>query len=153
MAAESRERAKEEGKGDSHIERPRTFAQILHNVAFGDVEELGTLGDAWRNLYDYVQPDLILFDHRATALLMAGKPILQLPIYLEQMLNAAATVRLGAGLSARINRPEEIAVKLMALLCSESHAEAAGRFAKRHADFAPGHQVDKALRRIEELAS
>ena len=68
------------------------------------------------------------------------------------MLNAAATVRLGAGLSARINRPEEIAVKLMALLCSDDHAEAAGRFAKRHADLDPGHQVDKALQRIEELA-
>ena len=42
------------GRVESHIERPRTFAQILHNVAFGDVEELRTLGDAWRNLYDYV---------------------------------------------------------------------------------------------------
>ena len=84
-------------------------------------------------------------------MLTAGKPVLQLPIYLEQTLNAAATVRLGAGLRAGINRPEEIAVKLMSLLCSEEHAEAAHRFAGRCADLDPGHQVGKALRMIEDL--
>ncbi len=86
-------------------------------------------------------------------MLMAGKPILQLPIYLEQTLNAAATARLGAGLSAGVTRPEEIAVKLMALLCSEDHAEAARRFAGRCAKFDLTRQVHNALRRIEELAS
>ncbi|HUT10128.1 MAG TPA: hypothetical protein VMY42_06500 [Thermoguttaceae bacterium] len=330
------------GRVRNHIERPRTFAHILHNVGFSDSGELRTLAEAWRHLFDYVQPDLILFDHSPTALLaarthharravigipfacppdahpfpdlrpglgdpcdlrrdedlvldrvnkvlaswhqpqltrlsqlyhpvdetflttfqeldhyptrkgsqywgvwplaggqppswpkgkgkrlfaylksfpalprllallnelrcptlvyseendprlrkrfqsatlrfanqrvdpslvcaqcdlailngghgttasmlMAGKPILQLPIYLEQKLNAAATIRLGAGLSARIGRPEEIAVKLMALLCSEKHTEAARRFARRYADFDPKGQLGKALRRTEEL--
>ena len=333
------------GRVSGHIQRPRTFAHVLHNVGFADAEELRTLAEAWRNLYEYVQPEVILFDHSPTALLaarghparravigipfacppdvyplpdlrpwlagdaenlrrdehrvsqrvnrvlaawgeapveyvsqlyhpvdetflttfpeldhypnrngaeywgvwpvtggaapvwppgdgkkvyaylkpfpargsllallselrcptlvyldrsdpklqkrfqsstlsfarrrldpaevaqqcdlailnaghgttaamlMAGKPILQLPIYLEQTLNAAATARLGAGLSAGVTRPEEIAVKLMALLCSEDHAEAARRFAGRCAKFDLTRQVHNALRRIEELAS
>jgi len=63
------------------------------------------------------------------------------------------TVRLGAGLSAAINRPEEIAVKLMALLCSDTHAEAARRFAERCGGFDPGEQVGKAFQRIEGLVA
>lgn len=54
------------GQVGNHIPRPRTFAHILHNVGFADAEELRTLAEAWRNLYDYVQPDLILFDHSPT---------------------------------------------------------------------------------------
>jgi hypothetical protein len=50
---------------------PRTFAHILHNVGFGDPGELGTMVDAWRNLYQCVRPDLIVFDHSPTALLGA----------------------------------------------------------------------------------
>jgi hypothetical protein len=102
------------------------------------------------------QCDLAILNagHGTTAeMLMAGKPVLQLPIHLEQTLNAAATVRLGAGLSAAINRPEEIAVKLMALLCSDIHAAAARRFAERCAGFDPARQVRSALERIEELVA
>jgi hypothetical protein len=102
------------------------------------------------------QCDLAILNagHGTTAeMLMAGKPVLQLPIYLEQMLNAAATVRLGAGLSAAVNRPEEIAVKLMALLCSDAHAAAARRFAERYAGFDPQDGVVRALERIEGLVA
>jgi UDP:flavonoid glycosyltransferase YjiC (YdhE family) len=102
------------------------------------------------------QCDLAILNagHGTTAaMLMAGKPVLQLPIHLEQTLNAAATVRLGAGLSAAINRPEEIAVKLMALLCSDIHTEAARRFAERCVGLDPGRQVRNALQRIEALVA
>jgi len=102
------------------------------------------------------QCDLVILNagHGTTAsMLMAGKPVLQLPIHLEQTLNAEATVRLGAGLSAAINRPEQIAVRLMALLCSETYTEAARRFAERCAGFDPAEQVRKALQRIEGLVA
>jgi len=57
------------------IEPTCTFAQILHNCGFGDADELLTLAEAWRKLYDYLQPDLIIFDHSPTALLAsAGYP-------------------------------------------------------------------------------
>lgn len=55
----------------NRISPSRTFAQILHNVGFGDPEELRVMAEAWRNLYDSVQPDLIVFDHSPTALLAA----------------------------------------------------------------------------------
>ncbi|MGA2031912.1 MAG: hypothetical protein ABSG68_06635 [Thermoguttaceae bacterium] len=54
------------------IEPARTFAHILHNIGFGDPAELAALVDAWRNLIDLVDPDLIVFDHSPTALL-AGR--------------------------------------------------------------------------------
>jgi UDP:flavonoid glycosyltransferase YjiC (YdhE family) len=53
------------------IEPTCTFAQILHNCGFGEVEELATLCEAWRRLYEYVEPDLIVFEHSPSALLAA----------------------------------------------------------------------------------
>jgi len=90
--------------------------------------------------------------HGATAaMLMAGKPILQLPTNLEQVINGASVVRLGAGLSVRIRRPEDIAVKLMSLLHSEKFASAAQRFADKYADFDPQQRIEKALSLVDGL--
>ncbi len=49
----------------------RTFADLLHNVGFGDAAELAARVDAWRGLIDSIAPDLIVFDHSPTALLAA----------------------------------------------------------------------------------
>lgn len=58
------------------IEPTCTFAQILHNCGFGDVQELGALAGAWRTAFISVRPDLIVFDHSPTALLAArGLPV------------------------------------------------------------------------------
>ena len=58
------------------IEPTCTYAQILHNCGFGDAAELATMAEAWRKLYDFVRPDLIIFDHAPTALLAsAGYPV------------------------------------------------------------------------------
>jgi hypothetical protein len=58
------------------IEPTCTFAQILHNCGFGDADELATLAEAWRKLYDFIRPDLVIFDHAPTALLAsAGFPM------------------------------------------------------------------------------
>jgi hypothetical protein len=48
-----------------------TFAHILHNVGYGDFEELEALVDAWRSLFETIGPDLIVADHSPTALLSA----------------------------------------------------------------------------------
>ncbi|HEX4000857.1 MAG TPA: hypothetical protein VHX65_20080 [Pirellulales bacterium] len=48
-----------------------TFAHILHNVGFSNVDELSTMVGAWRQIFEFVRPDLIVFDHSPTALLAA----------------------------------------------------------------------------------
>ena len=53
------------------ISPTRTFAQILHNIGFGNFDELRFLAEGWRSLYRCVQPNLIVFDHSPTALLAA----------------------------------------------------------------------------------
>lgn len=53
------------------IDNPRTFADILHGTGFEDADELAALAEAWRHLYDFVRPDLIVFDHSPIALLAA----------------------------------------------------------------------------------
>lgn len=54
-------------------ERPiaaaRTYADILHNVGYDRPAELHALTLAWRTLYDFVQPDMVIHDHSPTALL------------------------------------------------------------------------------------
>jgi UDP:flavonoid glycosyltransferase YjiC (YdhE family) len=58
-------------KVSEQIDPVRTFADLLHNVGFNDELSLRTSVEAWRHLYDYVKPDLVVFDHSPTALLAA----------------------------------------------------------------------------------
>ena len=53
------------------IEPVRNFAQLLFNNGFSDPAELKIMSRAWLNLYEYVRPDLIVFDHSPTALFAA----------------------------------------------------------------------------------
>ena len=53
------------------IATPRTFAHVLWNAGIGDPSELQVLAEAWGNLLDFVDPDLIVFDHAPAALLAA----------------------------------------------------------------------------------
>lgn len=91
--------------------------------------------------------------HGATAaLLLAGKPVLLLPIHLEQGLLARAAVRnTGAALEASYKDGVDVAAKLDALLGSGRYAEDAGRFAAKYAGFDPAAQVRRMLGRVEEL--
>ena len=59
------------GRPKEMYEVARTFAHIMFNIGFGDVDALNTMVDAWRNLIEMVGPDLILIDHSPTALLAA----------------------------------------------------------------------------------
>jgi hypothetical protein len=100
------------------------------------------------------QCDLAILNGTSAAtisMLLAGKPILQIPLFLEQVLNARAVSMLGAGLTVPPDRPEQIAAPLSALLQNEQYSEAARAFASRHADFEPEHQVAGMIERIEKL--
>ena len=66
-------------------------------------------------------------------LLLAGKPALHLPLFLEQSLTAHHIERLGAGMAAPRLDPQEMSEKLDLLLSSESYYEGAKRFAARYA--------------------
>ncbi len=48
---------------------PSTFAHILHNAGFSSTDELRPHVDAWRALFDLVEPDLVICEHSPTALL------------------------------------------------------------------------------------
>ena len=85
------------------------------------------------------------------SMLLAGKPTLQIPVFLEQTLNAVTVKRLGAGLIASSSRPPDIFQKVSDMLDSDRYAEAARRFAAKHAEFDPQVQIAAALDRIEEL--
>jgi len=85
------------------------------------------------------------------SMLLAGKPILQLPIFLDQALNAKAVSGLGAGLGASPERAEQIAVRLLTILHSDKFSAAARAFAARYADFDPQRQKAKMLDHIEKL--
>jgi UDP-N-acetylglucosamine:LPS N-acetylglucosamine transferase len=86
-----------------------------------------------------------------STMLLAGKPVLEIPIYMEQAITGRAVERLGAGLSAQIDRPEEITGKLGNLLNSEQFQEAAQRFAARYVDFDPRESTERIVRRVEQL--
>jgi UDP:flavonoid glycosyltransferase YjiC (YdhE family) len=95
--------------------------------------------------------------HNTTAsMLLAGKPILQIPLQAEQHLTSIAVVRLGAGLVVQPSAFDEIPSKLRAILEPEKHvqyAEAAQRFAAKHAGFDPRRQICRLVERLEELAA
>ncbi|HKD35681.1 MAG TPA: hypothetical protein VKB78_02745, partial [Pirellulales bacterium] len=90
--------------------------------------------------------------HGATAaLLLAGKPSLQIPLYLEQQLTADNVVRMGAGLTAEANRPDRAIEQLEHLLVDDRYAAAASKFSHRYADFNRLDQIDVMVDRIERL--
>lgn len=66
-------------------------------------------------------------------MLLAGKPLLLLPLHLETLINANAVLALGAGLAAPLLKPEGMRLKLQRLLQEPHFARAAERFAERYA--------------------
>jgi UDP:flavonoid glycosyltransferase YjiC (YdhE family) len=91
--------------------------------------------------------------HASTiTMLLAGKPALHLPTYVEQGMCAAAVKRLGAGLSAPHNQPHRIEGELRALLASDEFAAAAAAFAHRYAGFDTRAHWCQLVDRLESLA-
>jgi hypothetical protein len=55
----------------SYVKAVRSFAQLLLNNGFDDRDELQLMAQAWRDVYESVRPDMMIFDHSPTALLAA----------------------------------------------------------------------------------
>ncbi len=100
------------------------------------------------------QCDLAILNatHGTTAsMLLAGKPVLQIPLYLEQQLSADNVARMGAGLSADCGRGSQIVNQLDVMLENHSYRAAAHRFAERYADFDRHQQMERLQNRVEEI--
>ncbi len=54
------------------IEPATTYADLLHNVGFAQIEDLRILTRAWRTIFGLARPDVVLCDHSPTALLAAS---------------------------------------------------------------------------------
>jgi len=87
----------------------------------------------------------------AVAMLLAGKPSLHIPLFLEQAILARSVVRMGAGLCASPNDPRMIADQFDRVLASDVYRKGAIRFAGRYADFDPELQIEKIVARLQRL--
>ena len=54
---------------EDRIDPLLTFAHILHNTGWSSVNDLRTLMNAWRTIFDLIKPDVVICDHSPTALL------------------------------------------------------------------------------------
>ena len=84
-------------------------------------------------------------------MLLAGKPSLHVPLFLEQSLTAGKIELMGAGLSAATLAPDEIAAKLELLLTSDRYAEAAKAFSLRYESKSAEEQKQRVVEFIEGL--
>jgi UDP:flavonoid glycosyltransferase YjiC (YdhE family) len=90
--------------------------------------------------------------HGVTAeMLLAGKPIVQIPLALEQRLTADATKRLGAGDAASARSVDAVGAALERVLADQGYAAAAACIARRYASFDPEKQRSAMVRRAEAL--
>lgn len=92
--------------------------------------------------------------HASTAImLLAGVPVLQIPLNLEQAITGITTTRLGAGLSADAGNTTQIAHKLNLAITSNDLCRGAAAFAARYAAYDSAEQTRRVALRITELAS
>jgi UDP:flavonoid glycosyltransferase YjiC (YdhE family) len=87
------------------------------------------------------------------AMLLAGKPVLQIPLVLEQRLTAEATARLGAGVvvNDRAKNVQAARGKLEELLNDPKYADAARSFARKCVAFDAEEQLRRMVARVEQL--
>lgn len=86
------------------------------------------------------------------AMLLAGVPVLLLPLNLEQDLAANRVDKLGAGMVVDIQaRPDDFAPLFETLLNEASYKRNAQAFALKHADFNQAAQLDRMAARIGEI--
>lgn len=86
----------------------------------------------------------------STEFLLAGCPLLLLPLYLEQYLFSERVQALGAGLAAPLLKPEGMAGKLVLLLTDRRYRTAAKAFASKYQGFDSRQMIANT---VEDLAS
>lgn len=92
--------------------------------------------------------------HNTTAaMLLAGKPVLCLPIYAEQYLLAHAVERLGAGLNVVTESADALGAALCRLHAEPGFRIAAAAFGARHAGLDAGREATRLVGEIEALAA
>ena len=84
-------------------------------------------------------------------MLMAGRPLLQVPFTLEQVLFSLAVKRLGAATVATPQQSNAFATRFQRLMDGSSYREAAQRFATTHADYDPRREIGRIIDRCNEL--
>jgi hypothetical protein len=90
--------------------------------------------------------------HGALSLMMlAGKPMLLLPMHLEMTLNATAAVKAGTALSAPQFKPEGMREKFRRLLAEPAFSQAARDFAGRYAGLDVEKVPERFAGRVEAL--
>lgn len=90
--------------------------------------------------------------HSTTAeLLLAGKPLLFVPLHLEMQLTGYHVQQLGAGLSAPQRKPAGMAAKLTRLLNEPGFATQAKDFADRYAGTDPAAPVQRFVALVDGL--
>jgi UDP:flavonoid glycosyltransferase YjiC (YdhE family) len=88
----------------------------------------------------------------ASAMLLAGKPVLSLPTQLEQHMWAMRMEQTGAGKKFGLDEPNpNYRAAIRSLLTDERFRQSAQDFAARHADFNPGEQLRSMVARCDEL--
>lgn len=83
-------------------------------------------------------------------MLLAGKPCLHLPIFLEQTVTAKRIEDFGVGVAAFSLKPEEILLKLHMLLSSTHYAEAANDISRKYAYLSLAWQTELFIKLIED---
>lgn len=85
------------------------------------------------------------------SMLLAGRPILEIPIVLEQYHNAMAVEKIGAGLLANQQQPDHVQQQLRIMLSEDKFQLGAEVFAKKYADFQQDRQIARMIDRLEAL--
>jgi hypothetical protein len=85
------------------------------------------------------------------AMLLAGKPLLQIPLQAEQANLAQRVMELGAGLMAPPDDPAAVCHAFDAMLADPRFSEGACAFAARHAGFDPAAALESVVRHLEGL--
>ncbi len=98
------------------------------------------------------QVALVHANHASTVkALLAARPVLLLPLYLEQQLLAQRVQKLGCGLMADPRDPKTCLAHLERLLTEPTFSRAADQFSRSHAQFDPTASLADAARRVERL--
>jgi hypothetical protein len=85
------------------------------------------------------------------ALLLAGKPVLNVPLFLEQGILSRTVARLGAGLYAPARRPADVVGRLDEMMRSPNYGRAAAAFARRYASFDALAEYTRMADEVEQL--